>query len=227
MIVPDLPGFGLSEKRREWDYSVSTQADAIRSLLLQRGVERTAVVCHDFGALVAAELISRAPDIYTHLVILNTSLRLRSWSDGVSPLSLLRLPILGEMAMAMSQPWMLKRAMKVYVNNDGHLTPDVMQHYWWPFDHGFKGTLINMARNRAAESGDFDRWRAALGKLAIPCLILWGADDPTFTLAEAHDLEQSIPTAQLEVFAHANHFIPEDRPHATGRLINAFLDGAF
>lgn len=224
-IAPDLPGFGLSEKRRGWDYSVATQADSIRSLLLQLEIDRVSVVCHDFGAMVAAELIARAPELCTHLVILNTSLNPKSWS-GSSPLSLLRIPILGELGLALSRQWMLKLAMRIYVNRRDRLTPDVMAHYWWPFEHGYKAALLNMSRSRLAAESDFERWRSALDRLTVPCLIAWGATDPTFTLREAHDLESLIPTSRLQVFEHANHFIPEDRPLALGRMISAFLNGA-
>lgn len=225
-LAPDLPGFGLSEKRHDWDYSVSAQADTIHSLLLQLEIDRLAIVCHDFGALVAFELISRAPQLFTHVVILNTSLRERSWSGGLSPLSLLRIPLVGNLAMAFSQQWMLTRAMRIYVNRDERLTPDVMAHYWWPFEHGYKETLLSMSRQRAAVAGDFERWRAALAGLSVPTLIVWGANDPTFTGHEARDLHGLIPGSQLKLFENANHFIQEDRPTATGRLINTFLDEA-
>ncbi len=224
-LAPDLPGFGLSEKRREWDYSVQAQADTVRSLLVQLNVERVAIVCHDFGALVAAELIAREPALCTHLIVLNTSLRSKSWSGDVSPLSLLGVPVLGELALAFSRKWMLEQAMRIYVDRKNRLTSEVMRHYWWPFRHGYCQTLLNMSRSRAATESDFERWRTALGRLAVPCLIIWGAADPTFTPAEARDLECLIPAARLQVFDHANHFVPEDRPLAAGRLINAFLAG--
>ena len=224
-LAPDLPGFGLSEKRRDWDYSVSAQADTIHSLLLQLEIERLAIVCHDFGALVASELIARAPQLFNHVVILNTSLREHSWSGGLSPLSLLRIPLAGELAMTFSQQWMLSRAMRIYVDDSERLTPDVMAHYWWPFAHGYKGTLLSMSRQRAAADGDFERWRGALASLSVPSLIVWGASDPTFTVDQARELQQLIPGSRLKLFEHANHFIQEDRPAATGRLINTFLDG--
>lgn len=224
-IAPDLPGFGLSEKRRHWDYSVAAQADAIRSLLLQLEIDRVALVCHDFGALVGAELVARAPDVFTHLVILNTSLRPESWSGGVSPLTLLRAPVVGELAMLFSREWMLKRAMQVYVSRGERLTVEVMRQYWWPFEHGFRQTLINISRGRVASRADFESWRSTLAQLTVPALVIWGASDPSFTLNDAHDIARLIPDARLEIFERANHFVPEDRPRATARLINALLAG--
>lgn len=92
-IALDLSGFGRSEKHSSWDYSVAAQADAVRSALRQLDVERTAIVAHDLGALVAVELLAREPELGSHLVLLNTSLRPAAWSGGLSPLSILRLPL--------------------------------------------------------------------------------------------------------------------------------------
>jgi pimeloyl-ACP methyl ester carboxylesterase len=224
-IALDLSGFGRSEKRADWDYSVAVQADAVRSALRQVDIERTAIVAHDFGALVAAELLTRESELCSQLVLLNTSLRQAGWSGGLSPLSILRLPLAGELALALSRRWMLKRAMGFYVDRLDRLTDDVMAHYWWPFEHGFKGTLLNLARNRFASTGDFERWRATFQQLTIPALIVWGVSDPTFTLAEMRDLARLLPNARVQPIADANHFLPEDKPHATARLINAFLAG--
>jgi pimeloyl-ACP methyl ester carboxylesterase len=100
-----------------------------------------------------------------------------------------------------------------------------MDHYWWPFEHGFKGTLLNLARQRSAAPGDFERWRGTLRYLTIPTLIVWGASDPTFTLADMRDLAALLPRARVQPITHANHFIQEDKPQAVGRLINACLAG--
>jgi len=137
----------------------------------------------------------------------------------------LRVPLAGELAMTFSRRWMLRQAMAVYVSESQRLTDDVMSHYWWPFDHGFKATLLNLSRNRMARADDFERWRAALTQFTSPCLIAWGSNDPTFTLAELRDLTHLAPAARVQRFTHANHFVSEDRPRATGRLINAFLAG--
>ena len=224
-VALDLSGFGRSEKRPGWDYSVAAQADAVRSALRQLDIERPAFVAHDLGALVAVELLAREPELCSHLVLLNTSLRSASWSGGLSPLSILRMPLAGELALALSRRWMLKRAMAFYVDQIDRLSDDVMAQYWWPFEHGFKRTLLDLARQRLAAPDDFERWRGTLRRLTIPALIVWGASDPTFTLAEMRDLARLMPNARVQPIADANHFLSEDKPQATGRLINAFLAG--
>ena len=59
LLTCDFLGFGLSAKpdRR---YSLFEQADLVEELLAARGVERAALLAHDMGDTVAAELLARA-----------------------------------------------------------------------------------------------------------------------------------------------------------------------
>ncbi|HET7036090.1 MAG TPA: alpha/beta hydrolase [Thermomicrobiaceae bacterium] len=221
-LAPDLLGFGYSEKPGGARFGVARQAEIVTGLLDELGIDRAAVVAHDFGALVAAELLARQPARVASLVLTNTSLRRQQWRSG-PPLSLLRLPLLGELAMTLARRWMLKLAMRIYVSDDARLTPEVMAHYWWPFQHGFKRTLLALSRQRWAGEDDFARWRTALAGMAAPALIVWGGRDPTFTLDEADDLAALLPHARLEVLPGANHFLQEDAPAALAALVAAHL----
>jgi pimeloyl-ACP methyl ester carboxylesterase len=222
-LAPDLLGFGRSDKPASGDYTVTGQATLLGRLLEQLGLERYALAGHDFGALVAAELLARRPEQVTHLVILNTSFRPERWS-GPSPLWLLRLPLLGELAMALARPWMLRLAMRPFLAEPGRLTRGDLDGYWEPFERSFRTTLLRLYRSAPMTAADFARWRETLGRLAVPCLIAWGARDPAFRADEARELARLIPGARLVLFAHASHFLPEDRPQALGRLIGLFLE---
>lgn len=224
VLAPDLPGFGFSDKPRGRPYTVVAQADAVRALLDRLDIEGCALVGHDLGALVAAELIAREPERYPHLVLTNTSLRAQGWS-GASPLSLLRLPVLGEIAMALARRWMLGLAMRPYLARPDRLTREVLDHYWWPFANGFKPVLLAMARERVGSAADFTRWRAALAGYPGAALIVWGLRDPTFGAEDLTDIRGLLPRATVQAFPNANHFLPEDRPLALGRMIALFVAG--
>lgn len=225
VIAPDLVGFGQSDKPRFRPYTVVSEADAIEGLLAALGIQRFALVGHDLGALVGAELIARDPARPTRLVLTNTSLRYDAW-HGLSPLSLLRLPLAGEVAVWLARKWMLALAMRIYLAPQTRLTGAELAEYWRPFERGFKDVLLKLYRAPVAAAPDFARWRTALAALEVPCLLAWGALDPTFGVPQARDLARLMPDATVYVFEHANHFIQEDRPAALARLIDAFLAGS-
>jgi pimeloyl-ACP methyl ester carboxylesterase len=224
-IALDLLGFGLSDKPEIVTPSVPNLASWVERFLAQpdSDTREVGLVAHDFGALVAAELVARNPARYPVLVMLNTSLRPDGW-QGVSPLSILRVPQIGELSMRLARSWMLQYAMYPFVNERQRLTPDVAAGYWLPFEAGFDQTLLRLFRDRPFGRSDFTRWREALATYPGRSLILWGSQDPAFGMDNARDLHALLPDARLIPYRHANHFLPEDRPRAAGRVIRAFTN---
>ncbi|MFC3152760.1 alpha/beta fold hydrolase [Litoribrevibacter euphylliae] len=59
LIALDQLGFGFSDKPKQGEYSVMAQADLVEALLQSLGVVEYHVIAHDFGTLVAQELLDR------------------------------------------------------------------------------------------------------------------------------------------------------------------------
>lgn len=229
VVAPDLLGFGFSDKSEGVDLSPGGQADALSDLLAHLGIETFALVGHDYGALVACELLRRDPDRVSHLVLTNTSLRVEDWTSAslLNPMAWLKLPVLGEAALAVAQPFMLKQAFGVYVAERDRLSDDTMALYWHPFEHGFDRTLLRLARESRLDGDTFHGWKAALDRFNRPALVVWGALDPSFRVDRGEEIVNLLPDCRFEVFKHSNHFIQEDRPQALGRLITSFVEGRY
>ncbi|MGI8407421.1 MAG: alpha/beta fold hydrolase [Actinomycetota bacterium] len=61
-IAFDLPGFGLSDKSPDGDYTLEGHATVAERVLAHLGVEACDIVAHDIGDSVAAELMHRSND---------------------------------------------------------------------------------------------------------------------------------------------------------------------
>ena len=61
VLVPDMPGFGRSDKPPGRAYDVTEHADFLAAWLTVRGLDRVALVGHSFGAEVVARLATRHP----------------------------------------------------------------------------------------------------------------------------------------------------------------------
>lgn len=70
VIVPDLRGCGGSERTRD-GYEKAHQAEDVRQLTQALGHERTALVGHDIGGMVAWTLAARYPDQVSALVLID------------------------------------------------------------------------------------------------------------------------------------------------------------
>lgn len=237
VVAPDLLGFGRSDKPATRIQHIHNLAIELHHFLERLGITQCALVGHDLGALVALSLFENWPEGVTHLILTNTSLRLDRWrGDWWSPLQALRLPIVGELALALARPWMLKLAMRPYLfpthqcssEIDGaRLDDTTLRGYWEPFELNYRRSLLRQLRQRLFTAADLDRWRALLltrcGERGTPLLLAWGEHDPQFRVDEAFELTRQVTGARLVCFAHASHFLPEERPRALSRVIHLSL----
>ncbi|MCA1592700.1 MAG: alpha/beta hydrolase [Acidobacteria bacterium] len=96
VVVPDLVGFGFSDKPREWEYTIEAQARGVVRLMDELGIERAAVVGSSYGGAVAATCALDYPERVERLVLVDAVS-----NDDVKRQSLLRLgatPLLGDVA---------------------------------------------------------------------------------------------------------------------------------
>jgi pimeloyl-ACP methyl ester carboxylesterase len=79
LLIPDLLGFGDSDKPAGHDYSLVEQADLVEALWRHFGIDRSALIAHDIGGSVAQELLARQSEgrlaaRLTNVVFLNAAL---------------------------------------------------------------------------------------------------------------------------------------------------------
>ncbi len=75
VIAPDFIGFGRSDKfTRQSDYSFALHRDTLEELIRRLGISSAVLVAHDWGGMVGMRVLSRQPDLFTHVVIFNTDL---------------------------------------------------------------------------------------------------------------------------------------------------------
>lgn len=71
LVVPELRGHGRSGTPSNADYSIEANAADLLGVLGQMGLERYVLVGHSFGASVAIEMASRAPDRVAGMVVVD------------------------------------------------------------------------------------------------------------------------------------------------------------
>ena len=73
VIVPDMIGFGLSEKpTREWAHTLDGHIANLVSLVRQLELTRVTVVCHDWGGPTGLSFAMSNPDRVQALVVMST-----------------------------------------------------------------------------------------------------------------------------------------------------------
>ncbi|GGL85267.1 alpha/beta fold hydrolase [Nakamurella endophytica] len=236
-VVPDLRGFGESDKHPGPPlqlYSAAAQARSVLALLDELGVERAVIGGYDVGSRVAQEIVRSHPERMAGLVLtpplpgagerlLAPSVQQQFWYQALH-----RLPLAVELLDGRPD------AVRAY-----------LRHFWehWsgpgfrmdPQDldrlvelYGAPGAFtasIAWYRSRpgpASSAGD--RPPAVADRLATPVEVLWPALDPLFPADWADRLDQWYADARVTVLPDVGHFVPVEAPAAFADAVERLLE---
>ena len=214
-IAPDLIGFGRSGKGVELVYSVAGITDYVERLLDALELRRVQPVAHGWGAAVALELAQRRPELVDRLVLFNP-VPLVDQFKWPRFARVWRTRILGELAMGSTQRWQLARALRSGAVNPGAWPDQRIASVWEQFDQGTQRAILRLHRS-------VDGLESSLPALTQPTLVLWGREDPWFSVAHAGAYMKILPDAGLEEVDGAGHWPWLDRPELIER-VESFLN---
>lgn len=213
-FAPDFPGFGSSEKRPDFDYSIAGFDRWIESFTQETGLDRFSLVVHDWGA-VGLVFAQRFPERIERLVIFNCVPFLpgfrwhwvaRAW----------RTPLLGELFQATSTKSAFKLLSRLSNQTPGPMPADWIDRIWKDYDRDTRRAILRLYRSSPPEAlADAGR---ELGNLRCPALVLWATRDPYL----GADLGRRYADAlggdvELEMVENAGHWLWLDRPELIDR----------
>lgn len=219
VLVPDLPGFGFSDKSDRFDRSIAHQAEWIDQWLQQLGIERAAIVAHDIGGGVALRLATLFPDRVTRLCVMNI-VCYDSW-----PIELMLQfghPEAYRKMSAATAITTLKQALKMgFATSPGD---DLLEALLAPYQT--EVGKLSLIRNAAALNTNLTtEITHLLPKIGVPVLILWGEDDKFQLVKYAERLAGDIPGARLTRIKDARHFLMFDQAAQVASSLSAFIGG--
>jgi haloalkane dehalogenase len=220
-IVPDLPGFGRSDKPTDFDwYSYDAHTEAMAALLEQLDLGDITFVVHDWGGNIGLRLAVEHRDRVARLVLMDTGLftgRNRfsdawiAFRDFVARTEDLPIGFLVKGACARDMPH------------------DVFSAYEAPFPNaeskaGARAFPLMMPTSpEMPGAAEAQRTLEALPGLDVPKLVLWADKDPVIPVDVAVRLAAAIGAPEPEVIENASHFLQEDAGEEIGRRIAAWL----
>ena len=217
VLIPDLMGFGFSDRSDRFDRSIARQAEAIDAWMDQLGIQNAAIVGHDIGGGVALRLATLYPERVSKLCLLN-SICYDSWP--VEMMLQLGHPEARRRMSAGTAVTMLKQGLKM-----GFATS--------PADDTLNGLLapystevgkLSLIRNAAALNTNLTaELSPLLSGISAPTLILWGEDDKFQLVEYGERLASDIPDARLVRIPEARHFVMLDQHHAVAKHVSAFV----
>ena len=176
VVVPDLVGFGRSDKPTEiGDHSYARHVAWMRQVVEQLDLRETTMVGQDWGGLIGLRLVAEAPERYARIVVANTGL----------PVGSQRLPEVWQQfrTMVVESPD-LDVARIVDGGCVSDLSPQVLDAYNAPFpDDSYKAgpralpDLVPQTPDDPAVEANKQAWQALAG-FERPLLCAFSDSDP-------------------------------------------------
>lgn len=224
VVVPDLRGIGRSSKP-EGGYDKKTQAKDIRAVVTALGYDKTSVVAHDIGNMVAYAYAATYPDKVEKLVVMDAPI------PGIGPWDEIRLnPGVwhfnfhgpdAERLVAGRERIYLDRIWNDFTADPSK--PDESTRDFFAATYAQPGGMwAGFAQFTAFSQDGKDNEVFERVRLPMPVLAVGG--EKSFGALQAVIMRQVATNVREAVVPGSGHWLMEERPVETVTLIRNFLD---
>lgn len=229
VIAPDYPGYGFSDapSPKSFTYTFDHLAEVMDSFVQAVGAKRYALYMQDFGGPVGFRLAAKHPERVSALIIQNAN----AYEEGLSE------------AMDAARPAWVERTPQSEATMRGFLTaettrfqflhgakdpsrisPDAWTHAQAFLDRpGNDEIQLALLHDYGSNLKRYPQWHAYFRAYRPPTLVVWGKNDPFFTVEGARAYARDIPHIETHIL-DAGHFALEEEAARIADLMSDFLD---
>ncbi|NYI44778.1 pimeloyl-ACP methyl ester carboxylesterase [Nocardioides aromaticivorans] len=216
LLLPDLLGFGASDKPADHTYSIHEQADLVEALWAAEGITRTRLVAHDYGVSVAQELLARRADGALGVDLV----RVDFLNGGLYPdihrpepvQTALLDPVQGPQISAIIDEELITGALAPTFATEADLAAhagDIWRSLERYDGHRNAHLLIRYISDRQQHA---ERWTSVLERTDVPLRFVWGMLDPISGAHMAERIRERLPDAPLLALEDVAHWPPLEAP---------------
>ena len=229
VIAPDYVGFGFSDAPTvsEFDYTFENITAHVEGLLFSvLGLKKFSIYVQDYGAPVGFRIASRHPDAIESIVVQNGNAYVEGISAAFEPLQ----PFWANRNQETEKPvrGLLTQETTFFQYTHGASNPERISPDAYTFDQFFldrpgnDAIQLNLFHNYPSNVALYDTWHEYFRTRQPRMLIVWGKNDPFFTVAGAEAFQRDLPEAELHLL-DAGHFALEEAAGFIAERITAFL----
>jgi pimeloyl-ACP methyl ester carboxylesterase len=224
VIVPDLRGMGRSSKPAD-GYDKKSQAADIRYVMTTLGQDHSAVVGHDIGTMVAYAYAARYPDKVDKLVVMDAPVPgIAPWNDIVRSPKLWHFNFGGrdcERLVAGRERIYLDRFWNDFAGDPSKIDESTRAYYAKQYAQpgAMRAAFAQFNSIDAKDVGD--NQMSSRVKLSVPVLAIGG--EKSFGSTMAVVMRNAATNVQEAVVPNAGHWLMEEAPDATIKLVSDFI----
>src|SRR3984885_9375488 len=224
VVVPDLRGIGRSSKPAD-GYDKKTQAKDMRAVVTSLGFDKTFVVAHDIGNMVAYAYAATYPDKVEKLVVMDAPIPgIEPWSQILQNPGVWHFNFHGpdaERLVAGRERIYFDRIWNDFTADPGK--PDEATREFFTSTYAVPGGMrAGFAQFTAFAQDAKDNKVFEQTILTMPVLAVGG--EKSFGPLQAVIMRHVATNVQEAVVAGSGHWLMEERPAYTVSLIRKFLD---
>jgi haloalkane dehalogenase len=218
-VAPDLPGYGDSPVRAGVPGTWEAHVESLERFRAALELDGVVLVTHDWGVMIGLRWACDHPGAARALVISDGGFFAdRRWHDLAN---VMRTPGEGERLMESFTREGFDSLMRQAAPG---MSAEAIDEYW----KAFATPERRRGHLELYRSGDFNKlepYEGCVAALGLPALVLWGAKDRFAGVKMAHRFHDELPDSELVVFDDAGHFVWDDEPEQSARVLTDFLTG--
>ena len=243
LVMPDQRGFAGSDRPQDVEaYATDVLVDDIFALAEALGVERFALVGHDWGGAIAWPAALRGDPRLDRLAIINAPHPVNFQKSVIEDadqraasqyINAFRTPGFEKAAEAMGWETLFDKSFSGHV--DLAIIPaDERAQYIaeWSQPGGFTAMLNWYRASKLVVpppgvTVPIPDWLlGAFPKVPVPTLVVWGMKDKALLPIQLEGLDKLVPDLQIQRIPDAGHFVPWEKPEAVAAALKPFLEGS-
>ena len=225
VVVPDLRGIGRSSKPSD-GYDKKTQAKDMRAVVTSLGYDKTFVVAHDIGNMVAYAYAAIYPDKVAKLVVMDAPIPgIEPWSEILQNPAVWHFNFHGpdaERLVAGRERIYFDRIWNDFTADPSKPDEDTRNFFAATYAQP-GGMRAGFAQFTAFSQDAKDNKIFEQTKLTMPVMAVGG--EKSFGPLQAVIMRHVATNVEEEVVAGSGHWLMEERPEYTVALIRKFIDG--
>ncbi len=212
VIVPDLIGYGYSEKPDDVEYPLAFFAENVTLLLEHLGIDEVVLVGNSLGGAIALHIALQQPALVTRMLLMAPG----GIEDQPAYAAMPGMQIFFDTFAGEPSKDNLRRFLSEALVHDPAFVDDQLLDERWH--------IFQQQNPQAVKTMQVPNMSARLGELAMPVLVMWGLNEKIMPYTGVDTLAQGIADVKVVLVSNCGHWVMVEHRDYFNRMLQDFLE---